>query len=111
MQHHSPPSLDPAIQPVPNPAQSAPVQAMSCQLFQEYAVGDSVKGLAEVQIDNIHSLSCIHQAGHLVMNGDQVGQTRPTPPKPMLAGSDTLAILYVVHYDTQYKLFHYLTEY
>ncbi|RMC15855.1 hypothetical protein DUI87_08060 [Hirundo rustica rustica] len=30
--HHS---LGPAIQPVPNPAKSAPVQAMGCQLIQE----------------------------------------------------------------------------
>ncbi|RMC09604.1 hypothetical protein DUI87_13390 [Hirundo rustica rustica] len=64
-------SLGPAIQPVPNPAKSAPVQAMGCQLIQEYAVGDSVKGLAEIQIDNMHCPSCIHQAGHLVIKGDQ----------------------------------------
>ncbi|RMC20709.1 hypothetical protein DUI87_01561 [Hirundo rustica rustica] len=70
--HHS---LGPAIQPVHNSAKSAPVQAMGCQLIQEYAVGDSVKSLAEVQIDNIHSPSCIHQVGHLVIKGDQVGQT------------------------------------
>ncbi|TRZ22529.1 hypothetical protein HGM15179_004575 [Zosterops borbonicus] len=46
-----------------------------CQLIQECAVGDTVKSLAEVQIDNIHSLSCIHQGCHLVIKGDQVGQT------------------------------------
>ncbi|RMC03947.1 hypothetical protein DUI87_19284 [Hirundo rustica rustica] len=86
-------SLDPAMQTVLHPAKSAPVQAVGCQLFQECAVGDSVKGLAEVQIHNIHSPSCIHQVGHLVIKGEQAGQTRPTPPKPMLAGSDTLAIL------------------
>ncbi|RMC20150.1 hypothetical protein DUI87_00996 [Hirundo rustica rustica] len=83
--HHS---MDPAIKPVPNPAKSAPVQAVGCQLIQEYAVGDSVKGLAEIQIDNIHSPSCIHQAGHLVIKGDQVDQTWPTSPGP-----DTVAIL------------------
>ncbi|RMC01052.1 hypothetical protein DUI87_22316 [Hirundo rustica rustica] len=65
-------SLGPAIQPVPNPAKRAPVEATSCQLILERAVGHSVKGLAEVQIDNIHSLPCIHQAGHLVIKGDQV---------------------------------------
>ncbi|RMC15251.1 hypothetical protein DUI87_07438 [Hirundo rustica rustica] len=65
--HHS---LGLAIQPVPNPARSAPVQATGCQLIQECAVGDSVKGLAEVQIDNIHSLSCIHPVDHLVIKGD-----------------------------------------
>ncbi|RMC17444.1 hypothetical protein DUI87_06026 [Hirundo rustica rustica] len=90
--HHS---LGLAIQPIPNPAQSAPVQATRCQLIQECAVGD--KGLVEVQIDNIHSPSCIHQGGHLVIKEDQVGQTWPSPPKPMLAGPETLAILNFGH--------------
>ncbi|RMC15584.1 hypothetical protein DUI87_07785 [Hirundo rustica rustica] len=71
MQHRSPPSLGLATHSVPNPVESAPVQAMGCQLIQGCAVGDSVKGLAEVQIDNIHSLSCFHQTGHLVIKGDQ----------------------------------------
>ncbi|TRZ18655.1 hypothetical protein HGM15179_008453 [Zosterops borbonicus] len=34
---------------------------------------ECVKGLAEVQIDN--SPSCIHQASHLVIKGDEVDQT------------------------------------
>ncbi|RMC13151.1 hypothetical protein DUI87_10682 [Hirundo rustica rustica] len=67
--------LDPAILSVLYPVKGAPVQAMGCQLIQEYAVGDTVKGLAEIQIDNIHSPSCIHQGGHLVIKGGQVGQT------------------------------------
>ncbi|RMC22033.1 hypothetical protein DUI87_02904 [Hirundo rustica rustica] len=75
--HHS---LGLAIQTVPNPAKSAPVQAMGCQLIQECAVGDSVKSLAEIQIDNIHSTSCIHQEGHLVIKGDQVIVDTPTSP-------------------------------
>ncbi|RMC15738.1 hypothetical protein DUI87_07942 [Hirundo rustica rustica] len=83
----------------------------AASLSRSNAVGDSVKSLAEVQIDNIHSPSCIHQVGHLVIKGDQVGQTRPAPPKPMLAGSDTLAILQLLHDETQYKLFHYLASY
>jgi len=37
-------------------------------------VGNSVKGLTEVQVDNIHSLSLIYWAGHLVIQADQVGQ-------------------------------------
>ncbi|RMC04413.1 hypothetical protein DUI87_19235 [Hirundo rustica rustica] len=66
--HHS---LGLAIQPFLNPEKSAPVKAVGCQLLQEYALEDSVKGLAEVQVDNIHSLPCIHQADHLVIKGDQ----------------------------------------
>uniref|UniRef100_A0A8U8BFE4 Uncharacterized protein n=1 Tax=Geospiza parvula TaxID=87175 RepID=A0A8U8BFE4_GEOPR len=77
-------TLGPAMQPLPNPAKSAPAQAVGCQLFQECAVGDSVKGLAGVQVHNINSPSCIHQAGHLVIKEDQVSETLPTPPKPML---------------------------
>ncbi|XP_064559280.1 uncharacterized protein LOC135442937 [Zonotrichia leucophrys gambelii] len=77
---------------------------MGCQIFQEDAVGDSVKGIAEVQIDNIHSLSCIHQVGDLVIEGDQVGQTGPTSPKPMLAVTDTLAILLTLALDAEQRL-------
>ena len=40
-------------------------------------MGNSVQGLTKVQVDNIHSLSLIHQAGHLVIEGDQVGQAGP----------------------------------
>ncbi|RMC04908.1 hypothetical protein DUI87_18083 [Hirundo rustica rustica] len=68
MQHHSPPLSGPGHAAIPNPAQSAPAQATD---FQEYAVGDSAKSLAEIQIENIHSPPCIHQVGHLVIKGDQ----------------------------------------
>ncbi|KAJ7413351.1 hypothetical protein BTVI_43755 [Pitangus sulphuratus] len=48
---------------------------MGCQLFWEYAVGDSVKGFAEVQIVHNHSLPLIHQVGYLIIKGDQVTKT------------------------------------
>ncbi|KAK4827864.1 hypothetical protein QYF61_022014 [Mycteria americana] len=84
--HHS---LGPAIQPVLYPAKSAPIPAMSRQFLQENAVGDSVKGFTKVQVDNIHSLSLIHYGGHLVTEGDQVGQAGPAFHEPMLAGPDS----------------------
>jgi len=37
-------------------------------------VGDSMKSFAKVKVDYINSLSLIHQTGHLVIEGDQVGQ-------------------------------------
>jgi len=37
-------------------------------------VGNSVKGLTKVQVENIHSLSLIHLSSYLVIEGDQVGQ-------------------------------------
>lgn len=84
--HHL--SLGLAIQPVSNPAKSVPVQAMCCQLLQENTVGDRVKGFAEVRVDRIHSLSLIHQVGHLVIEGDEVGQAGLAFHEPMLAGPD-----------------------
>lgn len=44
----------------------------------------------------MHSLSCICEVGHLVIEGDQAGQRGPTFPKHMLAGPDTLAVLYML---------------
>ncbi|PKU39453.1 rna-directed dna polymerase from mobile element jockey- hypothetical protein [Limosa lapponica baueri] len=66
--HHS---LGPGLQRIFNPAKSPPVQAVGSQLLQENAVGNCIKGLAKVQVNNIHSLSFIHQAGHFVLEGDQ----------------------------------------
>ncbi|KAK4807797.1 hypothetical protein QYF61_023630 [Mycteria americana] len=106
--HHS---LGPAIQPVLYPAKSTTVQAMSSQFLQENAVGNRVKGFTEVQIDNIHSLSLIHQAGHLVVEGDQVGQAGPAFPEPMLAGLDPLVIFYMPCDGTQDDLLHQLSWY
>ncbi|KAJ7403659.1 hypothetical protein WISP_149712 [Willisornis vidua] len=103
-------SLGLAIQPALNPADSAPVQVTGCQLFQQYAVGDSVKGFAEVQIDHIHSLPLIHLVGHLIVKGDQVGQTEPALPKSVLTGSEPLSILKVLCDHTQDDLLHSLSR-
>ena len=37
-------------------------------------MGDSVKGFAEVWLDHSNSLSLIHQTGHWIIEGDQVGR-------------------------------------
>ncbi|PKU39572.1 dtw domain-containing protein 2 [Limosa lapponica baueri] len=44
---------------------------MGSQFLQEDTVGDCIKGLAKVQVNNTHSLSLIHQVGHFVIEGDQ----------------------------------------
>lgn len=59
-------------------------------------MGDSIKGFAEVQVENIHSLFLTHQASHLLIKGDQVSQAGPAFPKPVLAGTDPLVVLYVL---------------
>ena len=62
----------------------------------EYTVGDNVKGFAEVWVDFINSLSLIHQMGHSVIKGDQVGQARPAFHEPILARHDSPDIPHVL---------------
>ena len=54
------------------PAKYRPIQIKSIYFLQEDAVGNSVKGLVKVQVDNIHNLSLIHCVGCLVVEEDQV---------------------------------------
>ena len=67
---------------------------MGCQLPQN-TVGDSVKGFPEIYIDYINSPSLIHQLGHFIVEGDQVGQAGPALGEPMLAGPDLLVVLHM----------------
>lgn len=53
-------SLGSTIQPVLNSVKTVQVQTMGCQIPQENAVGNSVKGFTEVQVENIHNLFLIH---------------------------------------------------
>ena len=64
-------------------------------------MGNSAKGLTKVQVDNISSLSLIHWAGHLVIEGDQVGQAGPAFHEAMLGGPDPLAVLHMPVEHTQ----------
>ncbi|KAK4831749.1 hypothetical protein QYF61_018947 [Mycteria americana] len=84
---------------------------MSRQLLQENAVGDSVKGFTTVQVDNIYSLSLIHRVGHLVVEGDQVGQAGPAFHEPMLAGPDPLVGLHMSVECTQDEPLHNFSWY
>ena len=58
-------------------------------------MGNSVKGLTKVQIDNFHSLSLIHWVGHLVIEGDRVGQAGPAFQERIQAGPDPLVVLHM----------------
>lgn len=80
---------------------------MGCPLFQESAMGNSVKSFTKVQVDSIHGLSFTHQEGHLVVKRDQVGQAGLALLKPVLR-PDPLVVLYVLHYGTSDNLFHNL---
>jgi len=71
-------------------------------------VGNSVKGLTKVQVDNIHSLSFIREACHLVTEGDNLGQAGPAFHESMLAGPDPLIVLLVPSERTQDEALHNL---
>ena len=60
-------------------------------------MGNSLK----VQVDDVHSLTFIHQTGHLVIEVDQVGQAGPAFHEPMLAGPDPLVVLHMLTVLTQ----------
>ena len=51
---------------------------------------NDVNGAAEVKVDYINSLSLVYQSGHLVIEGDEVGQAQATFHEPVLAGPDSL---------------------
>jgi len=53
-------SLGLAIQPVFYPVERTPIQTMGSQLLHKNAVVYSIKGLTEVQVDHIDSLTLIH---------------------------------------------------
>lgn len=67
-------------------------------------MGNSGKGITNIQADNIHRLSLFHQACHPVTEGDKFGQGGLASHKPMLAEPDPLDIPYTLHDDTQADL-------
>lgn len=81
--HNDPPGL--AIQPASYPADSASIQATRRQIFQN-TVRNGIKCFGKVQVNNIHILSLVHYAGHLITEGDQVRQAGPVFPKLILTG-------------------------
>ncbi|KAK4828728.1 hypothetical protein QYF61_000719 [Mycteria americana] len=51
------------------------IQPIFHQLLYEDLMGDSVKGLAEVQVDRIYCSPLIYQASHFIIEGYQIGMT------------------------------------
>ena len=73
-------------------------------------MGVNIKGFTKVQVNNSHSLSLIHLAGHLVIEGDQVCQAGPIFHKPTLAEPDLLVVLHVPHDSPKDELLHNLPQ-
>lgn len=58
---------------------------LTCQFLQEEAVGNCIQSLGQIQVDNVHCLPHINQAGYLVVEDDQVCQARFTLGESVLA--------------------------
>ncbi len=58
-------------------------------------VWDQVKGLAQVQVDDISCPSSVHQSHHSIVEGHQIGQAQSAFGKAMLAAMDDLLILHM----------------
>ena len=67
---------------------------------------DLVKGFAEIEVDYINRLSIIYQYGHPVIEGDEVGQTRPAFHEPVLSGPDPMNTMHMPCDLTQDDLLH-----
>lgn len=66
----------------------------------------SVKCLNKVQTDNVYRLSLISQAGHLVVEGDQVSQAGHTLYELMMTGPDSLVFPHMLYDLILDDLFH-----
>jgi len=82
---------------------------MGCQLPLGEHYGKQCERVCWV--DYINRLSLIHQVGHLVIEGDQVGQAGPDFHESLLATPDPQTVLHV-HCDlTQGYMHHCLPQY
>ena len=68
---------------------------MPLQIREKDVVRDHVKDFAEVQVDDIHRPSPIHQSRHSIIEDYQIGQARSALGEAMLAVSNQLFISYV----------------
>jgi len=82
-------------QPTPNPLNSPSFKCTPLQFRQKDVVRDHVKGLAEVQVDDIHHPYPVHRSRHSIIEGHQIGQARSALGEAMLAVSYHLFIPYV----------------
>ena len=64
---------------------SCGAKATTGQFGQEVIMGYQIKSFFEVKIYDINLISLVQVIGHLVIEGNEIGQTRPTHNKPMLA--------------------------
>ena len=66
------------------------------QVRDKDVVGDHIKGLTEVQIDDSSCFSFVQWCCHSIVNCNWVGQPQPALDEAVLAVSDNLLLLYVL---------------
>ena len=89
--------LSPAVHSVFQSPYGPAIQSVSLHFVCNNIMGDYVKGLAEVKVNDIHC-SPLHRANHLTTEGNQVGWAHFTLANSMLALSNySLAALLSIH--------------
>ena len=73
------------MEPVSQPVDRGGAKATSGQFCQEVIMGYQSEGFFEVKIYDINLFSLVQMIGHLVIEGNEIGQTRPSHDKPVLA--------------------------
>lgn len=73
-----------AVQPVFSSPHCQLIYLIFHQLLHDDLTGDSIKGLSEVQLDNLHCSSLIYQISHFIVEDHRFGQKRLSPHESML---------------------------
>ena len=68
--HHP---LSAAFQPISYPTSGPPIKSTSLQFGDKDGVGDHVKGLGQVQVNDTGRLPFIHQCRHSIVEGHKIG--------------------------------------
>ena len=73
------------MEPISQPADRGGPKATIGQFCQEVIMGYQIEDFFEVKIYDINLFSLVQVIGHLVIEGNEIGQARPTRNKPVLA--------------------------
>ena len=85
-----------AVQLVFNALHCLIIQLILQQLVYEDVMQDSVKGLTDVRVDNIHCSCLVYQASHLTAEVYQAGQAWVPLGEAMLTISDDFLVIHVL---------------
>ena len=102
-------SLDVAIQPIPYPSNIPSIKPVSLQCGGKNVVGDCIKGLIEIQVDNVNNSLLVHWCSFSIIECHS--QARFALDEAMLTVPNHLPVLHIHRHVFQDNLFHDLTRY